>query len=310
MDLFDQKAIKPMLIKEMQQPFNSPDWIYELKLDGIRCIAYLDETSTDLRNKRDMNLLPRFTELKDINLQVKSKCILDGELVILKNKVPDFYELQRRTLLTDKFKIELSAKQFPANYVVYDILYLDGEVLNSLPLSERKKLLNSTIIENNKISVSRYINEFGIELFELTKQQELEGVVAKRLESKYYFDKRTVDWIKFKRMADEDFVVCGFVKNQPMLSIVLGQYKGSKLIYKGSVSYGVKYNALSEYQDLITNRSPFDLTPLNDDNTIWLEPKLVCVVEYMPNTKNSLRQPVFKGFRDDVSPLECQIKES
>lgn len=82
LDLFDKKGIKPMLIKDMKNPFNSPEWLYELKLDGIRCIAYLDKVSTDLRNKRDMKLLPRFPELYDINKCVKKKCILDGELVV------------------------------------------------------------------------------------------------------------------------------------------------------------------------------------------------------------------------------------
>ncbi len=308
MDLFDRKAIKPMLIKDMVQPFNSSDWLYELKLDGIRCIAYLDETGTELRNKRDMKLLIKFPELKDIHLQVKSKCILDGELVILSNNVPDFYELQRRTLMSDKFKIELSANKLPANYVAYDILYKEGKELNYLPLFERKKILDSIVKENKKISVSRYVIEYGIELFDLTNKQELEGVVAKKLESKYYFDKRTNDWVKFKRMADEDFVACGVVKNHPMSKLILGQYKGDKLVYKGSVTFGVKHNILDNHKDLIIKHSPFDLTPMDITDAIWLSPKLVCVVEYMPNTKNALRQPVFKGFRDDVSPLDCQSK--
>lgn len=84
MDLFETKSIKPMLIKDMQEPFNSPDYIYELKLDGIRCIAYLNETATDLRNKENDLLLPYYPELADIHVFTKGKCILDGELVIIK----------------------------------------------------------------------------------------------------------------------------------------------------------------------------------------------------------------------------------
>lgn len=309
MDLFEQKGIKPMLIKEMNVPFNSPDWIYELKLDGIRCIAYLDRDTTELRNKRDMLLLPRFPELKDINKQVNVKCILDGEVVILKNQVPDFYEVQRRTMTTDKFKTQLAMNKLPANFVAYDILYHDGNNTNYLPLKERKQLLESVVNENNRISVSRYVKEYGIELFELTVQQKLEGVVAKRIDSKYFFDKRTSDWIKFKSMKDEDFVVCGYVtKESKNTTLILGQYKGDKLIYKGSVSFGVKLDFFEEYHCTKIDYSPFTLTPINNEDVNWIKPDVVCVVEYMPNTKDALRQPVFKGIRDDVLPIECQVK--
>ncbi|GAA0220874.1 ATP-dependent DNA ligase [Metaclostridioides mangenotii] len=98
MDIFDEKGIKPMLIAEMQEAFDSPDYIFELKLDGIRCIAYLDNDSTDLRNKRDFKLISRFPELDQLHRYVNEKCILDGELIAMKNGVPDFYELQRRIL--------------------------------------------------------------------------------------------------------------------------------------------------------------------------------------------------------------------
>jgi bifunctional non-homologous end joining protein LigD len=104
MDMLDEKGIKLMLIAEMQEAFDSPDYIYELKLDGIRCIAYLDKDSTDLRNKRDFKLIPRFPELDQLHRYVNEKCILDVELVAKKNGVPDFYELQRRTLLSDLLK--------------------------------------------------------------------------------------------------------------------------------------------------------------------------------------------------------------
>jgi len=306
MDLFDEKAINPMLIKDMMNPFNSKDWIYELKLDGIRCIAYLDNLETDLRDKRNMKLLPRFPELEMIYHQIKDKCILDGELIVLKDGVPDFYELQRRSLLTDTFKIQLAYKKYPASFVAYDIIYYNNKDVTDLPLIERKKILQDVLVENKSIAISRFIEEKGIELFNIADQQKLEGVVAKRKDSKYYFDKRTKDWVKFKRMADEDFVVCGYVKKKNTL--ILGQYKGEALIYKGSVSFGVKQDFLSVYNCKEINNSPLESTPFCKEEVIWIEPNLVCVVEYMPNTKDSLRQPVFKGIRDDVVPNECQVK--
>lgn len=307
MDIFESKSIKPMLIKDMKEPFNSPDYIYELKLDGIRCIAYLNESATELRNKRNDILLPRYPELSDIHVFAKGKCILDGELVILKNGVPDFFEVQRRSLMSDKFKIELAARQHPACYVAFDILYLNNKELTDLPLLRRKEILEEIINEDAKLAISRYIVEHGMELFNLAKRQNLEGVVAKVKDSKYYFDKRTKDWIKFKYLADRDFVICGYIiKEKGITSLIIGQYRDTELLYKGHVSFGVRSNFASEYNVKKIDSSPFRLTPSGNEEAIWLEPKLVCVVQYMPNEKGMLRQPVLKGIRDDKDPLDCQ----
>lgn len=307
MDIFEGKSIKPMLIKDMQVPFNSPDYMYELKLDGIRCIAYLNETATDLRNKRNDILLPRYPELSDIHVFAKGKCILDGEIVILKNGVPDFFEVQRRSLMSDKFMIELAARQHPACYVAFDILYLNNKELTDLPLLKRKEILEEVINEDAQLAVSRYILEQGKRLFSLAKQQNLEGVVAKVKDSKYYFDKRTKDWINFKYRAYMDFVICGYIiKEKGITSLIIGQYRGTELLYKGHVTFGVRSNFATEYNVKKLDSSPFRLTPSVNEETVWLEPKLVCVVQYMPNVKGMLRQPVLKGIWDDKDPFDCQ----
>lgn len=307
MDLFTEKTIKPMLIKDMEAPFDSPNYIYELKLDGLRCIAYLDENLTELRNKRNLRLLSKFPELKDINKQVKERCILDGELIVLKNGVPDFFELQHRSLLTDTFKMQLSYSKFPASFVAYDILYIKDHDTLELPLMERKKLLKEVVIENETLAVSRYIKEQGIELFNLAKKQNLEGVVAKVMDSKYYLDKRTKDWIKFKFLADKDFVICGYIpKENGITSLILGQYHGDELVYKGHVTFGVRTDFATKFNCKILPSSPIKVIPSNNEGAIWLEPNLVGVVQYMPNEKDILRQPVFKGIRDDVSPFQCK----
>ena len=306
MDLFQEKNIKPMLISEMKAPFNDPDWIYELKLDGIRCIAYLD-SATELRNKRNDRLLPKVPELSNLHRFAKERCILDGELVILRNGVPDFFELQKRSLTSNKFKLMLSSENYPACFVAYDILYRKDNSLLELPLLERKGLLSETINEDPQLAISRFVPEKGIELFDLAKLQQLEGVIAKKSNSKYYLDKRTKEWIKFKFLTDQDFVVCGYImKEKGITSVILGQYRDSELVYKGHVTFGVKYGHLKELETL--EESPFQITPPGNENAIWLKPELVCVVQYMPNDKGALRQPVFKGFRDDKSPYDCQIK--
>ncbi len=303
MSLFEEKNLSPMLISQMQEPFNDDKWIYELKLDGCRCIGYFDQTGTCLRNKRNMELLPRFPELKDLHRSVSERTVLDGELVVLLNGVPDFFELQRRTLLTDRFKIEMAAARHPASFVAYDCLYEGSRSIMDQPLLERKEALLSSVRENGLIAISRFIPTDGIGLFHAADEKELEGVVAKRASSLYYPGKRTKDWIKFKRMADEEFVVCGYIrKSNKTFSIILGKYHDGAYLYKGHVTLGVTKETVSQLRE--NGITPFTAIPAGSGNesAIWVYPDKVCTVEYMPNTKNSLRQAVFKGFRTDMVP--------
>jgi len=310
MDIFETKGIKPMLIAEMQNPFDSPEWIYEIKLDGIRCIAYLDRSGTDLRNKRDKKLLPHVPELSDIHLRTREKCILDGELFIMKNGTTDFFEIQRRALMTDPFKIKLAADRFPTSYVAYDIIYYRDLLVTDVPLMERKKLLDTIVIEDPLISVSRYIENTGTELFLATKAKGLEGIVAKLKNSKYYFDKRTKEWIKCKHMQTDDFVVCGYIKKaNNMTSLIIGQYHQGELIYKGHVTLGVSLGTIYQHQPTETDYPPFRYMPEDQQEAVWFKPELVCMVESMPTDKPGLRQPVFKGIRNDKIPQDCIAAE-
>lgn len=297
-----------MLIYEMQDAFNSPDYIYEIKFDGIRCIAYLDDTTTDLRNRRNNAMLPVVPELTDLYKQVSEKCILDGELIVLKSGAPDFFEIQRRLLMTDPFKIKITANRFPASLLVYDILYYKNKDITRLPLIERKKYLEDVVTENNLITVSQYIENEGIKLFELAKQQKLEGIVAKRKDSPYWQGKRSKDWIKCKVLESIDCVICGYVKKEKnMTSIIIGQYDGNKLIYKGHVTLGAGMKHLNQHGYEIIDYSPFGYVPAGNKEAVWIKPQIVCIVEYMPTDKGSMRLPVFKGIIDDKEPRECQI---
>ena len=303
MGVFEEKSVSPMLIAQMQEPFNDDGWIYELKLDGCRCIGYFGQNGTCLRNKRNMELLPRFPELKGLHHSVSERTVLDGELVVLRDGVPDFFELQRRTLLTDRFKIEMAAARHPASFVAYDCLCKDGRSIMDRPLLERKEALQSSVREDSLIAISRYIPTDGIGLFRAADERELEGVVAKRAASLYYPGRRTKDWIKFKRMADEEFVVCGYIrKNSRTFSIILGKYHDGSYLYKGHVTLGVTKEAVGQLRE--SGIVPFAAIPAGagNESAVWVRPDRVCTVEYMPNTKDSLRQAVFKGFRTDVVP--------
>lgn len=309
-DIFENKLVTPMLIGESSEAFDSEDYIFELKLDGIRCIAYLDEGSTELRNKRNLKVNNKYPELMEIHKQVKKSCILDGEVIITKDGKPHFSELQRRAHMSNDFKIKLHSAKFPASFVAYDILYLDGELVTDLPLMDRKRLLEENVVENESLAISRYIEREGKKLYELTVKEELEGVIAKLKDSKYYFGKRTKDWIKIKNLQDDDFVVCGYIeKADNVISLILGQYLEGELTYIGHVTMGVNredFNIIKTSKKI--DKAPFPI-PKGNENAIWIEPSLVCRIEFMNRTKGGgLRQPVFRGLRDDKRPEECVLR--
>lgn len=308
-DLWESKTVKPMLIGAEGEPFDSEDFLYELKLDGERCIAYLDKDRTILKNKRNVLMLPKVLELSEIHRNVNVRCILDGELAVIKDGKPDFFEIQKRSMMSNPVKIDMAAKKYPACFTAFDILYYDDHQVMDLPLTERKELLQKAVqSENSRFAVSRYIEKNGISFYNLAEQQELEGIVAKRKDSIYYLDRRTKDWIKIKYLQDDDFVVLGYVpKENSMNSIILGQYRANELIYKGHVTLGGGGEPFRKIQALDKVHCPFSEIPKGNENAVWVEPKLVCTVKYMMKTESGgLRQPVFKGLREDKAPKECR----
>lgn len=307
-DIWETKSIKPMLIGTERQPFDSEEYIYELKLDGERCIAYLDRDKTILKNKRNILMLPKVPELAEIHKNVNVRCILDGELAVIKDGKPDFFEIQKRSMMSNPVKIDMAAKKYPACFTAFDILYYEDRQVTDLTLMERKSLLQKAVrSENARFAVSRFIEKNCIQFYALAEQQQLEGIVAKRKDSKYYFDKRTKDWIKIKYLQDDDFVVLGYVpKENSMNSIILGQYSNGRLVYKGHVTLGVGGEPFRRIKALNKTDCPFSEIPKGNENAVWVTPELVCTVKYMMKTESGgMRQPVFKGLREDKSPEEC-----
>lgn len=307
MDIFDSRDVSPMLIQEIREAFDSEEYLYEIKWDGIRCLSYLGK-DTDMRNKRNKLMVPLFPELSELHRQVKASCILDHELVVLKNGIPDFFEVQSRALMSNPFKIQLALKKYPASIIAFDILYYKDRELTMLPLTERKKYLEEAVNENNLVSVSRFIETNGTKLYELVKQKNLEGIVAKKKDSLYWPGKRTKDWIKCKVLTADDYVICGYIlKDKNFISLVLGQYDENELTYKGHVTMGVSLHKLKEQGMKECSSSPFGFIPKGNEEAKWIVPDIVGIVESMPTEKEYFRQPVFKGFRDDKTPKECTV---
>lgn len=305
MDVFDERGMRAMLIQKEEAPFDDEDYIYELKLDGVRCLAYIQDGKVEFRNKRNMNLTKKFPELQQIGKQVKGTCILDGELYVYRDGNIDFFEIQKRVLMSDQFKQRLASKESPATYTAFDILYLNGKLLVDEPLMKRKKLLQKTIKENDRMNITRIIEKEGIALYELTKKQNLEGIVAKKKDSLYYPDKKTKDWIKCKNLLDDDFIIIGYIpKEKGIVSLVLAQYEQEKLRYMGHVTMGVSLPYLLSHSKP-TKDSPSLQLPSNHEHAIWITPYLVGTLKYMERLEHGLRQPIFKGFREDKRLEQC-----
>ena len=302
-DLFEEKDITPMLLGEEKQPFDDIEYIYELKLDGIRCIAYLEKGKVTLRNKRNKDVTAVYPELAHMHRCAKKRCILDGELVAFTGGKPDFYAVQRRSLMTDGFRISMAAKRNPVQFAAYDILYVGKERITDKPLLYRKEILSQTVAEGQNLSISRYIEGRGTDFFRLTKEQGLEGIVAKKKDGLYHIGRRTRDWIKIKVMQDEDLLICGYQPDEEgdVKDLVLGYFDGNgKLKNRGKVYLGVSKEDKKMVREFAAaNRVQTPWFP-QYKNIIWIKPELVGTAHFMHETENgTMRQLVFKGIRSD-----------
>ncbi len=302
-DLFETKNISPMLLNEVKEPFDDENYIYELKLDGIRCVAYIEPKSVTLQNKRYKDVTDIYPELSEIRKCVKKRVILDGELVVLTDGKPDFYALQRRSLMTDSFRKSLAAKKNPVQFVAYDVLYYNETDLTDKSLMERKEILSKAVTEGHNLSVSRWIEKNGVAFFELAKKENLEGIVAKKMDGLYFIGKRTSEWIKIKVMQDEDLLVLGFQpdENGKVKDLILGYYdETGELKCRGKVYLGVskaEQKIIAEFAKKNTVKRPW----FNKyKNVVWLKPQLVGTAHFMHETESGgMRQPVWKGLRED-----------
>ncbi len=308
MDIFDQRAARPMLCAGEADPFDSADFVYELKLDGERCLAYVDSSTFDLVSRRGRRLHMHFPELADAHAQVRGQAILDGELIVGVGSKEDFDLFKQRMVAKRPYTINRLAREIPATFVVHDVLYHNGELLTHVPLLDRHARLTDLIDESDRLCVARTIEEKGVEFYRLVQAQGLEGVIAKRKTSLYKMGKRTRDWVKFKNWLSDDFVICGYVigENASVATLILGQYTlDGHLVYKGRVILGLN----REEFHLVENQPPavrhpfLHQPPAWTNHAVWLQPRLVCTAGFLSLTEgNRLRQAFFKHLVPDKLP--------
>ena len=317
-----EKLIEPMLAFP-SEPFNSKDWLFEVKFDGTRTIAYVDKENKSVKflNRRLKYFEHRYPELQKIweNLNCK-RAILDGEIVVFEKGKPNFYKLAEREHVDEKVRIEILSKIIPANYIVFDILHLDGKDLIDLPLIERKEILKENVKEGNNLLFSVFIFEKGKEFFKKVKEQGLEGIMAKKIDSSYEIGKRSKNWLKIKVLKSLDCIIIGYTtgigKREEFGSLICAVYHEGKLKYVGKVGTGFDESEiekiLEKLEKIKVEKCPLEEEPeLNlpaERKPIWVKPKYVCEVKFMELTQDlQMRAPVFVRMREDKLPEDCEL---
>lgn len=284
------KILSPMLLKEIDKPFNDNNYIYELKYDGIRTLMYVSTNIFKLITRNGNDVAKIYPELKTVqNIVGKHKVIFDGEIVAFKNGKPSFSELQHRNNLKNAKTIENKITEIPVCFVVFDIIYLDKDLTN-LELIERKKILNNFLDTDIFIKTKMY--DDGLKLFSHIKKIGLEGIVAKQKSSKYICGKRVVTWVKIKNFKKQYFYVYGYSKLKDKYALYLGEFKNKKLYPVGKVSVIDSNNILK----LVKKQKKINNTFIDSNENITnVEPINKILVHYMERTENNtLRQPFIK----------------
>lgn len=307
------ESIVPMKAFAVDAPPAGPEWVYEIKWDGVRAICFLDRQNIRLVSRTGNRCDAQYPELSVIHHYIDAEtAILDGEIAVLDERGrPSFSLIQPRITVADANAIAQLARSRAVTLFVFDLLYLDGYDLRRVPLVERKQLLQSILKPSPLVRYSEHFTGDGAQFLEAARQQGLEGIVAKRAGSRYE-SKRSRDWLKIKIVAQQEFAICGYTQGDRGYfgALVLGVYDNGELVWSGNVGTGFDERLLENIhrrlQPLVTARCPFHTEPAVPRQITWVRPELVCAVKFAEWTPDGrLRAPVFLGLRLDVDPREC-----
>src|SRR5258707_5218494 len=306
--------VEPMLATLAEHPFSDPNWLFEIKWDGVRALARIENGTLTLRSRTGVDIAKRYPELSSLPSALAARhAILDGEIVALDEQGhSNFERLQERMHV--HAPSESLVTRIRVVYFAFDLLYCDGYDLREAPLLERKQLLQCLLYTSERFRYADHQLEHGKELFALAEQNGLEGIVAKRVDSPYVSD-RSPYWVKLKITKTVDAVVGGWTEARtsalPFGSLLLGLYQGKKLRFIGHVGSGFDAKKLRELssrlKELAVPACPFDAVPETNEKPSWISPALVARVKFSGWTQEQvLRHPVFLGLREDARPTDCQ----
>jgi bifunctional non-homologous end joining protein LigD len=313
-------ALEPMLATLVDKPPRGDEWLYEVKWDGIRAIAFLDREELRITSRSGLRCERQYPELAVMPHQVAAhQAILDGEIAVLDEKgVSRFHLIQPRITNADPNSIAHLARSTPVVYFVFDVLYLDGYDLRGVSLAQRRELLQAVVAPGGVLRISEVFPGAGEELLEAARGMGLEGVVAKHASSTYE-SRRSREWVKIKIVGEQEFVIGGFTAPQGgrdyFGALVLGLYDAGELSWVGNVGTGFDQKLLASLhaglQPLITEKCPFPERPKPDKGITWVKPELVCQVKYANwTTDHRLRAPVFLGLRNDVTARQVAREDA
>jgi bifunctional non-homologous end joining protein LigD len=303
--------VEPMLARLSTLPADEADWAFEVKWDGVRAVARSQPGRIQLLSRRGNEVTTAYPELRALNRALGSHAaILDGEVV-------GFEALQPRMHLRGQAAVRRLAQTTPVSYVIFDLLWLDGHSLTELSYMERRERLDALKLDGEYWCVPEFHVGEGSALLEATREQDLEGVIAKRLSSRYVPGRRSDSWLKIKHSQRQELVIGGWTegkgsRSQRIGALHVGVYEQRRLRYAGRVGTGFDENELERLAGLLKrlarDDSPFDgRQPPRGAH--FVEPRLVCEVEFSEWTKAAmLRQPSYKGLRED-KPAMAVVRE-
>lgn len=308
-------ALRPMLPVVVEEPFDSPDYIFEVKWGGVRAIARLERGEVRLHGRNLRDLTPLYPELAALARCLRAeRAVVDGEIIAWGAEALPAFELLRPRLLRPETPAA-RARRSPVIYQVFDLLELDGRSLLRQPLFQRRNLLHAHLVPGRVVQVADFVRDDGSAFFEAIARHGLEGMVAKDKHSPYLPGQRSDAWKEVRALRSGDFVVGGYTfgggrRREPVGSLLLGVYQDSRLEFVGQVSIGgTRREArllLKLLTPLQTERCPFVQPPRVPRLLYWCRPELVCHVRYGEwGPDGRLRFPVFVAPRPDVPPDDC-----
>ena len=306
--------MRPMLASTGTHVPTDAGWSHEVKWDGVRVLADTTRSGTTRLLSRNENpVTVAWPELNRSPLGDRD-LLVDGEVIALNDRgLPDFRVLQDRMHVRNAVSAARLADRLPATYMVFDVMRVDGKDVSSQPLGERRKILRGLGLEHSTWQVPEAYDD-GPMLYDATRQQGLEGIVSKRLTSRYAFGERTKNWLKFAHRHRRSYVVGGWRPQEGtadrLAALLVGEPTEDGLVYRGRVGSGIGGAASRALTELVTpiarGASPFaDEVPAVDARgTFWVEPVLVVDVETHGVGYARLRQPSYRGVRPDLAPTD------
>ncbi|MFF5816325.1 ATP-dependent DNA ligase [Lysinibacillus capsici] len=291
--------IKPMLLHmgNNEEINDNPEWIYDIKWDGWRILLHKQGERIEAFTRHGNNVTAKFPELQEVGRSIQSHtAIIDCEGVVLRNGVSVFDDFAFRGRLSNTSKIQQATLTHPATFIAFDVLGTNKPHTNK-PLVERKEILLSIIEPSNSLLITPSVTGNGNNIFQLTKDKGMEGIVGKRSNSTYKTNHRSHNWLKYKHFKVIDTVILGYKEN-PFTMLVGKQLSNGKCKPLANVEFGFKPEEKTAFREIAKQI----VTKVERDMT-WLEPRLCCKVQYLEKTNTgSLRIVSFKGFNFDKVP--------